>query len=89
MTLTTEPSTRTLPVSSMASVAAHTRGLLREHRGTMTKVVGLHALAAIGRARRAPAGRRPRRRGDHRHDPLAHRHPVDVARRLGARCRPS
>jgi ABC-type multidrug transport system fused ATPase/permease subunit len=46
MTLTTEPSTRTLPVSSMASVAAHTRGLLREHRGTMTKVVGLHALAA-------------------------------------------
>jgi ABC-type multidrug transport system fused ATPase/permease subunit len=46
MTLTTEPTTRTLPVSSMASVAAHTRGLLREHRGTMTKVVGLHALAA-------------------------------------------
>ena len=46
MTLTTEPSTRTLPVSSMASVASHTRGLLREHRTTMTKVVGLHALAA-------------------------------------------
>ena len=46
MTPTTEPSTRTLPVSSMASVAAHTRGLLREHRTTMTKVVGLHALAA-------------------------------------------
>ena len=33
MTLTTEPTTRTLPVADMASVAAHTRGLLREHRG--------------------------------------------------------
>ncbi len=47
MTLTTEPVTRTLPVADMASVRRHARGLLREHRGTMTKVIGLHALAAL------------------------------------------
>lgn len=47
MTLTTEPVTRTLPVADMASVRSHARGLLHEHRGTMTKVIGLHALAAL------------------------------------------
>jgi len=47
VTLTTEPVTRTLPVADMASVRRHARGLLREHRGTMTKVIGLHALAAL------------------------------------------
>ena len=47
MALTTEPVTRTLPIADMASVRRHTRQLLREHRGTMTKVIGLHALAAL------------------------------------------
>ncbi len=47
MTLTTEPVTRALPVADMASVRRHARGLLREHRATMTKVIGLHALAAL------------------------------------------
>jgi ABC-type multidrug transport system fused ATPase/permease subunit len=47
VTLTTEPVNRTLPVADMASVRRHARGLLREHRGTMTKVIGLHALAAL------------------------------------------
>ena len=47
MALTTEPVTRTLPIADMASVRRHARGLLRDHRGTMTKVIGLHALAAL------------------------------------------
>ena len=47
MALTTEPATRTLPVADMASVRAHTRGLLREHRSDMGRVIGLHALAAL------------------------------------------
>ena len=47
MALTTEPVTRTLPIADMVSVRRHTRELLREHRATMTKVIGLHALAAL------------------------------------------
>ncbi|HET7661231.1 MAG TPA: ABC transporter ATP-binding protein [Oryzihumus sp.] len=47
MALTTEPATRTLPVADTASVRAHARGLLREHRVAMGRVVGLHALAAL------------------------------------------
>ena len=47
MALTTEPVTRVLPVADMASVRLHARGLLREHRSTMTKVIGLHALGAL------------------------------------------
>ena len=47
MALTTEPVTRTLPIADMASVRRHARGLLHEHRRTMTKVIGLHALAAL------------------------------------------
>jgi len=47
MALTTEPTARTLPIADMASVRRHTRGLLRDHRATMTKVIGLHALAAL------------------------------------------
>jgi ABC-type multidrug transport system fused ATPase/permease subunit len=47
MSLTTEPATRTLPVADMGSVRAHTRTLLRRHRGSLATVVGLHALAAI------------------------------------------
>ncbi len=47
MALTTEPVTRVLPVADMASVRLHARGLLREHRSTMTTVIGLHALAAL------------------------------------------
>ena len=47
MALTTEPVTRTLPIADMASVRRHARGLLHEHRATMTKVIGLHALAAL------------------------------------------
>lgn len=47
MSLTTEPTTRTLPVAQAESVRAHTRALLRKHRGSLAKVVGLHALAAI------------------------------------------
>ena len=42
------PSTRrTLPIASPASVRAQARALLREHRGALLTVVGLHALAAI------------------------------------------
>ncbi|MBC7558728.1 MAG: ABC transporter ATP-binding protein [Dermatophilaceae bacterium] len=47
MTLTTEPTTHTLPIADMASVRRHTRGLLHEHRATLSKVIGLHALAAL------------------------------------------
>ncbi|HEU5144278.1 MAG TPA: ABC transporter ATP-binding protein, partial [Dermatophilaceae bacterium] len=47
MSLTAEPTTRTLPVADMDSVRAHTRTLLRRHRGSLATVVGLHALAAI------------------------------------------
>jgi ABC-type multidrug transport system fused ATPase/permease subunit len=47
MSGTPEPVTRTLPIADMASVRRHARGLLREHRGTMTTVIGLHALAAL------------------------------------------
>ena len=47
MALTTEPVTRVLPIADMASVRRHARGLLREHRSTMTTVIGLHALAAL------------------------------------------
>jgi ABC-type multidrug transport system fused ATPase/permease subunit len=39
--------TRVLPVADMASVRLHALGLLREHRATMSKVLGLHALAAV------------------------------------------
>ena len=45
--LTVEPGTRTLPVADMRSVREHTRGLLREHRSALGRVVGLHALAAL------------------------------------------
>ena len=47
MALTTEPVTRVLPIADMASVRAHARGLLREHRSTLLIVIGLHALAAL------------------------------------------
>ncbi|HEX7536131.1 MAG TPA: ABC transporter ATP-binding protein [Dermatophilaceae bacterium] len=47
MALTTEPVTRTLPVADMASVRRHTRELLRDHRATLCRVIGLHALAAL------------------------------------------
>ena len=47
MALTTEPASRTLPVADMASVRAHTRVLLREHRSALGRVIGLHALAAL------------------------------------------
>ena len=47
MSVTAPPAARTLPVADMASVRSHTRELLREHRATMTRVVGLHALAAL------------------------------------------
>jgi ABC-type multidrug transport system fused ATPase/permease subunit len=47
MALTTEPGTRSLPVADRTSVRAHTRGLMREHRRSLTTVIGLHALAAV------------------------------------------
>jgi ABC-type multidrug transport system fused ATPase/permease subunit len=47
MSLTAEPAARTLPIADMASVRRHARGLLHEHRRTMTTVIGLHALAAL------------------------------------------
>ena len=47
MALTTEPASRTLPIADMASVRRHARSLLREHRGTLTMVIGLHGLAAL------------------------------------------
>lgn len=44
---TTTPTGRLLPVADMASVRAHTRALMREHRRTLATVIGLHALAAV------------------------------------------
>jgi ABC-type multidrug transport system fused ATPase/permease subunit len=42
------PSTRrTLPVATLASVKTQTSALLREHRGALVEVVGLHAVAAV------------------------------------------
>ena len=38
---------RTLPVATLASVRAQTAALLREHRGALIEVVGLHAIAAV------------------------------------------
>ncbi|MEP7191516.1 MAG: ABC transporter ATP-binding protein [Actinomycetota bacterium] len=37
----------TLPIADMASVRRHALGLLGEHRGTMSAVISLHALAAL------------------------------------------
>ncbi len=47
MALTAEPTTRSLPVSDMASVREHTRGLFRCYRSSLLGVVGLHAVAAV------------------------------------------
>ncbi|HET8989283.1 MAG TPA: ABC transporter ATP-binding protein, partial [Humibacillus sp.] len=47
MSLTPTPATRTLPVADTASVRAHTRGLLRRHRGSLLRVIGLHTVAAV------------------------------------------
>ena len=47
MSPTPAPSTPTLPVADTASVRAHTRGLVRRHRASLAKVVGLHAVAAV------------------------------------------
>lgn len=47
MAFTVEPTSRALPVADMRSVREHTRGLMREHRGMLVRVVGLHALAAM------------------------------------------
>ena len=47
MSLTPAPATRTLPVADTASVRAHTRGLLRRHRGSLLRVIGLHSIAAV------------------------------------------
>ena len=46
MSLTPAPSTRALPVADRDSVKEHTRGLLRRHRGSLLRVIGLHAVAA-------------------------------------------
>lgn len=43
----TDPLRRTLPVAEPAQVWAHTRRLLRHHRGDLGSVVILHALAAL------------------------------------------
>jgi ABC-type multidrug transport system fused ATPase/permease subunit len=47
MPLVTDATTRTLPVADMDSVRAHTRELLRRHRGAIAVLVALHALAAV------------------------------------------
>lgn len=47
MPLTTEPTSRTLPVAGMPSVRAHARALLGDHRRNVASVMGLHALAAV------------------------------------------
>jgi ABC-type multidrug transport system fused ATPase/permease subunit len=47
MALTTEPTTRALPVADTASVRAHTRELVRRHRRRLLVVVLLHAVAAV------------------------------------------
>lgn len=38
---------RTLPIADMSAVRKHTAGMMREHRGRLVMVIGLHALAAI------------------------------------------
>ncbi|TWP36157.1 ABC transporter ATP-binding protein [Leekyejoonella antrihumi] len=38
---------RTLPIADTDAVRAHTARLMRRHRGVLTRVIGLHALAAI------------------------------------------
>jgi ABC-type multidrug transport system fused ATPase/permease subunit len=43
----TDHARRTLPIADMAGVWQHTRGLVREHRGLVARVLGLHALAAL------------------------------------------
>jgi ABC-type multidrug transport system fused ATPase/permease subunit len=43
----TDHARRTLPIADMAGVWQHTRGLVREHRGLVVRVLGLHALAAL------------------------------------------
>ena len=47
MTATPAPATRTLPVADIASVREHTSGLLRRHRASLLRVIGLHAVAAV------------------------------------------
>ena len=47
MALTTEPTTRALPVAEMASVRSHSRTLFRRHRRALGTVIALHALAAV------------------------------------------
>ena len=47
MSPTPPPSTRTLPVADTASVRAHTRGLVRRHRGSLLRVIVLHTIAAV------------------------------------------
>ncbi|MBK8470162.1 MAG: ABC transporter ATP-binding protein [Candidatus Phosphoribacter sp.] len=46
-TSTADPTRRTLPVATLASVRAQTRELLREHRRALLAVIGLHAVAAV------------------------------------------
>ena len=42
-----DATSRALPVADVASVRAHTKGLLRRHRRSLLLVVGLHAVAAV------------------------------------------
>jgi ABC-type multidrug transport system fused ATPase/permease subunit len=43
----TDHAHRTLPIADMRTVGAQTRALVREHRGLVAWVLGLHALAAL------------------------------------------
>jgi len=43
----TDHARRTLPIADSAGVWEHTRGLVREHRGLVVRVLGLHAVAAL------------------------------------------
>lgn len=43
----TDHARRTLPIADMRTVGAQTRALVREHRGLVSWVLGLHALAAL------------------------------------------
>jgi ABC-type multidrug transport system fused ATPase/permease subunit len=47
MGMITDHARRTLPIADTSGVVRHTRGLMREHRAFLGRVLGLHALAAV------------------------------------------
>ena len=62
----TDHAARTLPIAASATVRAHTKVLMRDHRRPLSRVLGWHVVAALV-ALVGPVGHRPGRAGgDHR-----------------------